>query len=96
MFKQVWQFQKKIKKEDAFTRLNMAKINQNWHQIMRKIKVKEMKDEVEHLKQLIERLVETKNRRIENLVIELEEAEEQYMHNFNSHSTHLDNIIGKY
>lgn len=63
---------------------------------MRKIKVKEMKDEVEHLKQLVERLVETKNRRIENLVIELEEAEEQYMHNFNSHSTHLDNIIGKY
>lgn len=73
----------------------MAKINQNWHQIMRKIKVKEMKDEVEHLKQLIERLVEVKNRRIENLVIELEEAEEQYTNNFNSHSTHLDNIIGK-
>lgn len=54
-----------------------------------------MKDEVEHLKLLIERLVETKNRRIENLVVELEEAEEQYINNFNSHCTHIDNIIGK-
>lgn len=73
----------------------MAKINQNWHQILRKIKVKEMKDEVEHLKKWIERVLDYKNRKISKLMNELDEAEEQYMNNFNSHSTHLDNIIGR-
>ncbi|KAH1016813.1 hypothetical protein HUJ04_007982 [Dendroctonus ponderosae] len=85
---------KKIKKEEAFARLNLAKINQNWHQIMRTIKVKEMKSDVEYLKAWIERLVENKNNRIAKLMEELEDAEEQYMNNFNSHSRHLDEIIG--
>lgn len=40
-------FQKKIKKEEDFSRLNMAKINQHWHQILRKAKCKEMKENVE-------------------------------------------------
>ncbi|XP_066246793.1 dynein regulatory complex subunit 2 [Euwallacea similis] len=84
---------KKIKKEETFSRLNLAKINQNWHQIMRKIKVKEMKEEVDYLKNLIERVLEDKNKRIDNLMNELEEAEEQYSNNFNSHSIHLDIII---
>ncbi|KAH1026227.1 hypothetical protein HUJ05_010775 [Dendroctonus ponderosae] len=86
---------KKIKKEEAFARLNLAKINQNWHQIMRTIKVKEMKSDVEYLKAWIERLVENKNNRIAKLMEELEDAEEQYMNNFNSHSRHLDEIIGE-
>ncbi|XP_066151654.1 dynein regulatory complex subunit 2 [Euwallacea fornicatus] len=84
---------KKIKKEEIFSRLNLAKINQNWHQIMRKIKVKEMKEEVDYLKSLIERVLEDKNKRIGTLMNELEEAEEQYSNNFNSHSIHLDLII---
>ncbi|XP_050295704.1 dynein regulatory complex subunit 2 [Anthonomus grandis grandis] len=83
---------KKIKKEEAFSRLNMAKINQNWHQIMRKIKVKEMKEDIEYLRKWIETLLEFKNRRISKLMEELEEAEEQYLHNFNSHSDHLNKI----
>lgn len=37
---------KKIKKEEAFSRLNIAKINQQWHQILRKAKCKEMKENV--------------------------------------------------
>lgn len=36
-----------MKKEDGFLRLNLSKINQNWHQILRKTKCKDMKDEVE-------------------------------------------------
>ncbi|XP_030755341.1 dynein regulatory complex subunit 2 [Sitophilus oryzae] len=84
---------KKIKKEEAFGRLNLAKINQNWHQILRKIKVKEMKDDVEHLKTYIERALEYKNGTISKLMEELEEAEEQYSNNFKYHSIHLDEII---
>ncbi|KAL1494121.1 hypothetical protein ABEB36_009770 [Hypothenemus hampei] len=84
---------KKIKKEDTFARLNMSKINQNWHQIMRKIKVNEMKLEVEQLKKWMEHTIEQKNLKIAKLMNELEEAEEQYLNNFYSHSTHLDTII---
>ncbi|KAF7267548.1 hypothetical protein GWI33_019254 [Rhynchophorus ferrugineus] len=84
---------KKIKKEDAFARLNLAKINQNWHQILRKIKVKEMKDEVEHLKSWIERLLNYKNNRIAKLLEELEDAEEQYSNNFKYNSSQLDTLI---
>lgn len=37
----------KLKKEDGFLRLNLSKINQYWHQILRKVKCKEMKEELE-------------------------------------------------
>jgi hypothetical protein len=36
-----------LKHEEAFTRLNLAKINQQWRQILRQIKTKELKQELE-------------------------------------------------
>ncbi|XP_060522522.1 dynein regulatory complex subunit 2-like [Cylas formicarius] len=84
---------KKIKKEEAFARLNTAKINQNWHQILRKIKVQEMKDDVDHLRKWIERTLSYKNQKISKLVEDLDEADSHYNKNFASHSTHLDEII---
>ncbi|XP_018568844.1 coiled-coil domain-containing protein 65 [Anoplophora glabripennis] len=85
---------KKIKKEDAFSRLNLAKINQNWHQILRRAKCQEMKENVGHLKEWIDRLLNFKNLTISKLMEELEDAEGQYSNNFQYHSTHIDNIIG--
>ncbi|KAG5900186.1 hypothetical protein JTB14_035331 [Gonioctena quinquepunctata] len=84
---------KKIKKEEAFSRLNLAKINQNWHQILRKAKCQEMRDNVEHMKKWIERVVDYKNNTIAKLLKQLEAAEEEYLTNFQSHSTHIDNIL---
>ncbi|CAG2060539.1 unnamed protein product [Timema podura] len=37
----------KLKKEEAFTRLNLAKINQQWRQILRGIKSQELRRELE-------------------------------------------------
>ncbi|XP_019869399.2 dynein regulatory complex subunit 2 [Aethina tumida] len=84
---------KKIKKEDAFSRLNLAKINQNWHQILRKTKCQEMRQNVEHMKKWMNRMFDYKNRVISKLLDELEEAEEQYSYNFQSHSSRISNII---
>ncbi|CAG9857179.1 unnamed protein product [Phyllotreta striolata] len=84
---------KKIKKEEAFSRLNLAKINQNWHQILRKIKCKEMKENVKNLKEWIERLIDYKNRTIRNLTKHLEEIEEDYLNNYNTHMKHVENML---
>ncbi|XP_023021023.2 dynein regulatory complex subunit 2 [Leptinotarsa decemlineata] len=84
---------KKIKKEEAFSRLNLAKINQNWHQILRKAKCQEMRKNVDHMREWIERLVAYKNNTIQKLLKQLEETEEEYSINFRSHSTHIDDIL---
>lgn len=76
--------------------MNLAKINQEWHQILRKAKCKEMKENVGHLKGWIERVMELKRRTIDNLMIELEESEFQYSHNFQSHISQIQDIILKH
>lgn len=85
-----------MRKEEAFSRLNLAKINQEWHQILRKSKCKEMKENVGHLKFWIERVVDLKRRTIDNLMAELDEAEFQYSHNFQAHISHIQDIILKH
>lgn len=48
------------------------------------------------MKKWMNRMFDYKNRVISKLLDELEEAEEQYSYNFQSHSSHISNIIGKY
>lgn len=52
-----------------------------------------MKENVEHLKNWIERVLKLKNRTIDNLIIELDEAELQYSYNFQAHISHIQEII---
>lgn len=40
------------------------------------------------------RVLDYKNRTIDMLLEELEMAEEQYAHNFQTHITHIDQILG--
>lgn len=47
------------------------------------------------MKRWIERTISLKNRTIENLLHELEEAEEQYSNNLQAHLTNIDNMLGK-
>lgn len=61
---------------------------------MRLNKCKEMREDVEHMKKYIDRVLEYKNRTIDKLLEELEMAEDQYGHNFQAHVTHIDQIIG--
>jgi hypothetical protein len=53
-----------------------------------------MREDVEHMKKYIDRVLEYKNRTIDKLLEELEMAEDQYGHNFQAHVTHIDQIIG--
>lgn len=87
-------FQNKIKKEEAFTRLNIAKINENWHQILRKIKVQAQKTEIADLRLWITKVIEIKNNIISKLMKEIEDSEEQYLHNMRSHTCHINSFLG--
>ncbi|CAG9767379.1 unnamed protein product [Ceutorhynchus assimilis] len=86
---------KKIKKEEAFSRLNMAKINQNWHQILRKIKVKQMKDEVEHLKRWIERVLEYKNQNQNDYIDNLQSQYQQELNELLDQAKREENSIAE-
>lgn len=55
-----------------------------------------MKENVGHLKNWIERVLTLKNRTIDNLILELEEAELQYSYNFQTHISQIQEIIGKH
>jgi transcriptional regulator of heat shock response len=59
-------------------------------------KCKEMREDVEHMKKYIDRVLEYKNRTIDKLLEELEMAEDQYGHNFQAHVTHIDQIIASH
>ncbi|KAL3272632.1 hypothetical protein HHI36_014098 [Cryptolaemus montrouzieri] len=83
---------KKIKKEQAFARMNLAKINTFWHQFLRTRRVSEMKEDVGYLQEWLDFIITLKNRIINNLMEELEEAESQYSHNFKAHCIHIDNL----
>lgn len=83
-----------MRREEAFTRLNTAKINEYWHQILRKIAIKNMKSEIQSLSKWIQKVVEIRNRLISKLVTEIEESEEQYQTNFISHLAFIDQFLG--
>lgn len=46
------------------------------------------------MRRWVERTIALKNRTIENLMQELDEAEEQYSNNFQAHLTHISDILG--
>ncbi|XP_046390508.1 dynein regulatory complex subunit 2 [Ischnura elegans] len=83
----------KFKREDAFARINLAKIHQQWRQILRNIKIVELKEEVEALQQSFNRLFETKDEAVRSLVEGLDEAEAQYRRNLYSHVCTIDRLI---
>nr|CAD7394254.1 unnamed protein product [Timema cristinae] len=83
----------KLKKEEAFTRLNLAKINQQWRQILRSIKSQELRQELEHLWTSFEHLLEVKQDVINSLLHDLEDAEEQYNKGLRYHTEMIDQLL---
>ncbi|KAB0794198.1 hypothetical protein PPYR_13818 [Photinus pyralis] len=83
----------KLKREDGFSRLNVAKINQYWHQVMRAEKCEHMKKDVEHLRRWMHRTVIIKNGVINKLMEELDWQEELYGKNFEAHTKNINNLI---
>ncbi|XP_039293210.1 dynein regulatory complex subunit 2 [Nilaparvata lugens] len=83
----------KLKHEEAFTRLNSAKINQQWRHLLRKLKCKELKDDMEALWKSFETTMNCKTRLIDTLLSDLENADWQYAMMFHSHSETVDKLI---
>ncbi|XP_052861859.1 dynein regulatory complex subunit 2 [Anopheles cruzii] len=83
----------KLKKEDAFARLNLAKINQEWRTILRNIKCKELKDEVEAVEKMCTECIENKNAVIKRLLCDLDESEDLYSTMLHAHMERVEKII---
>ncbi|KAK6629562.1 hypothetical protein RUM43_003379 [Polyplax serrata] len=85
--------QNKLKREQIFSRLNVAKINQQWRQILRQIKCVELKQELEDLRKWFDYTLTKKNRMIETVLTDLNNAESQYSKMHWSHMETFDKMI---
>lgn len=83
-----------MKREEAFSRLNTAKINEQWRYILRRIKCKELHEDVEYLWNNFDRLMKTKDIVIQRLHSELEEADVDHRRLQEAHIQMMDLIIG--
>lgn len=84
----------KLKREEAFTRLNMAKINQEWRAILRDIKCIELRNEAKNVQTYFVDAFQRKNQTINRLLNELDQQEEMYTSLLNSHMKSIDKLIG--
>ena len=82
-------------KEEKFTKTNMLIINDRWRAIRRDVKSKELKAEITVLKNTFDRVIDQKDEVIKALVLDIEEAEEQYMMALRSHLQNVDQFLGK-
>ncbi|CRL03085.1 CLUMA_CG016419, isoform A [Clunio marinus] len=83
----------KLKKEDAFTRLNVAKIKSEWRDILRKIKCRELHEDLKAIKQECDELIQRKNAVIRRLLSDLDESEEIYSAMLHSHMNIIEKLI---
>ncbi|XP_049776134.1 dynein regulatory complex subunit 2 [Schistocerca cancellata] len=83
----------KLKHEEAFTRLNMAKINQEWRQILRNIKTKELKQNLTALWESFQHVTSYKTQVMENLLKDMEDAADQYNRILQCHTEATDRLL---
>ena len=82
----------KLSKEKKATYSNMNKFNHQWRNIIRESKAKELKKDIEILRQTFERVVNRKESVIQSLVKYLLESEEQYFMALCSHLRNIDKL----
>ncbi|XP_014776106.1 dynein regulatory complex subunit 2 [Octopus bimaculoides] len=80
-------------KEEKFTKLNNLIINDRWRGILREIKGKEIKSDIVVLKNTFDRIVDQKDEIFKALLVDIEEAEEQYIMALSSHLENIDRFI---
>ncbi|XP_044004093.1 dynein regulatory complex subunit 2, partial [Aphidius gifuensis] len=83
----------KLKREEAFSRLNTAKINEQWRFNLRQIKCKELDDEIKYLWSNFDRKIKLKNEQIDNLNVELINANLDHNKLQESHMKIIDKLI---
>uniref|UniRef100_A0A8C8REU1 Dynein regulatory complex subunit 2 n=1 Tax=Pelusios castaneus TaxID=367368 RepID=A0A8C8REU1_9SAUR len=83
----------KLAKEEHNSALNMNKINLQWRTVLREVKARELRKEIEILSQTFERVVDCKDSVIRSLARDLSEAEAQYTHALCSHLHNIDQLL---
>ncbi|XP_053963353.1 dynein regulatory complex subunit 2 [Anastrepha ludens] len=84
----------KLKREEAFCRLNMAKINQEWRSILRQVKVQELRKEIEELQKFFQEQLDRKDHIIKRLLNDIDIAEDMYSTLQQSHMEIVNKMIG--
>ncbi|XP_017024396.1 dynein regulatory complex subunit 2 [Drosophila kikkawai] len=79
----------KLKREDAFGRLNMAKINQEWRSILRQVKIQELRREIVDVETFFQEALKRKDQVIHRLIAHIESTEDMYA---NLQQSHMENI----
>ncbi|XP_074836059.1 dynein regulatory complex subunit 2 [Carettochelys insculpta] len=83
----------KLAKEEHNSTLNMHKINLQWRTVLREVKARELRKDIEILSQTFERVVDCKDSVIRSLARDLAEAEAQYTHALCSHLHNTDQLL---
>lgn len=83
----------KLKREEAFSRLNLAKINQEWRSVLRNLKCDELRDEILVVEQYFGDALARKNRTIDRLLGDLDGCEELYVRMLSSHVRNVNALI---
>eukprot|EP00163_Fabomonas_tropica_P007149 TRINITY_DN1680_c0_g1_i2.p1 TRINITY_DN1680_c0_g1~~TRINITY_DN1680_c0_g1_i2.p1 ORF type:complete len:511 (-),score=160.32 TRINITY_DN1680_c0_g1_i2:175-1707(-) len=83
----------KLAVEEKISRINRLKIQDHWRQVMRQVKVEDLRNEIELLSQNHEREVDRKEAIIQMLDRDLDEADEQYEMALRSHLQNVDTLI---
>lgn len=83
----------KLEQEEKNTRISVSKLNQQWRQIMRKVKAEQLRKELEILNQSFERMLDRKNATVTALAVDLDEASQQSHMALQAHLQKVDQLI---
>ncbi|KAM3933625.1 dynein regulatory complex subunit 2 [Leptodactylus fuscus] len=83
----------KLAKEEQSSKMNLNKLNVQWRAVLREVKAKELRKDIEILHQTFERVVDCKDNVIKSLIKDIDEAEEQYTHALRSHLQNIDQLL---
>ncbi|KAG8129515.1 hypothetical protein E2320_016236 [Naja naja] len=83
----------KLAKEERNSCVNLHKINLQWRTVLREVKARELRKDIEILSQTFERVVDCKDNVIKSLAKDLAEAEAQYTHGLRSHLHNVDQLL---
>ncbi|XP_052753372.1 dynein regulatory complex subunit 2 [Galleria mellonella] len=84
----------KLDKEESYSRMNTAKINQQWRYILRKIKCKQMALEIQGMITSFNFMIERKDRLIKSLMAAIEDSDDQHRRAFQAHTETLSYFLG--
>ncbi|XP_041979272.1 dynein regulatory complex subunit 2-like [Aricia agestis] len=83
----------KLDKEENYSKINTAKINQGWRFILRKIKCNQMALEIQAMMRSFNFLMDRKNRLLESLMRAINDSNDQHRRAFQAHTENLSYFI---